>query len=73
MNFMRDYLAMVEKAPEAAALHYEGKTYSHGELMGLIDGCGLALKKSASSRRRPRPARYTAGSAAGRPFVLWIP
>jgi len=45
MNFMRDYLAMVEKAPEAAALHYEGKTFSHGELMGLIDGCGLALKK----------------------------
>jgi len=45
VNLMRDFLDQAEKRPEAPALHYENKTYTYGELVNLIDGCGLALKR----------------------------
>ncbi len=45
MNFMKDFVHQAEKRPEAPALIHEGKTYSYGELMKLIDSCGLALRK----------------------------
>ncbi len=45
MNFMRDYLEQVEKRPDAKALVHEDRIFKHGELMKLIDSCGLALKK----------------------------
>ncbi|UCD56568.1 MAG: AMP-binding protein, partial [Candidatus Hydrogenedentota bacterium] len=45
MNFMRDFVAQAEKRPDARALIHEDRTYSYGELMKLIDGCALALKR----------------------------
>ena len=45
MNFIKDFVQQAEKRPEAPALIYESRTYSYGELMKLIDSCGLALKK----------------------------
>ncbi len=45
MNFVRDFVAQADKRPQAPALIHEGTTSSYGELMKLIDNCGLALKK----------------------------
>jgi long-chain acyl-CoA synthetase len=42
---MRDFLEQAEKRPGAPILHYEDETYTYGEMVKLIDGCGLALKK----------------------------
>jgi long-chain acyl-CoA synthetase len=45
MNLMRDFANWVERRPEAPTLIHEDRVYSYGELMQLIDKCGLALKK----------------------------
>ena len=45
MNFIKDFVEQAERRPEAPALIHEGRTYSYGELMEQIDGCGRALKE----------------------------
>jgi len=45
MNFIKDFVEQAERRPEAPAIIHEGRTYSYGELMEQIDGCGRALKE----------------------------
>ncbi len=46
MNFTRDFVEQAERKPEAPAIVHEGRTYSYGELMELIDRCGRALQEA---------------------------
>ena len=45
MNFIIDFVEQARKRPEARALIHDDRVYTYGELMGLIDRCGLALKR----------------------------
>lgn len=46
MNFIKDFIEQAGKRPKAPALIYQDKIYSYGELINLIDKCGLALKRT---------------------------
>lgn len=45
MNFIKDFVEKTFIKPEAQALIHEDRVYTYGELMELIDRCGLALKR----------------------------